>query len=165
VIVPDVARGAAVDQLHDRLRVDLTARLEASVPDGWEVSAEACWPPSSGRGALRPDLVVHRTLEGDGRMPVPPVLCVDIAAGPADVRPAHPCARLGVDHHWHVDLQHGTLQVSVRVGDVYRRCESFSAESLVPAAASHRAAWVDFGVGVVQLDGLLLAPLTTALPG
>jgi hypothetical protein len=154
----------AVARLHHRLRVEVAARLLDSVPDGWEVSAGCCWQPSTTSGTLHPDVVVHRTLGRGRRLLVAPVLCVDIGAGPAGPRTGRTYAQLGVDHHWHVDSTHGTLQVSVRVDDVYRRCESFSAEALAPGQPSHGLAWVDFGVGIAQLDGLLPAPPTPPRP-
>ena len=155
----------AVARLHHRLRVEVAARLLASVPGGWEVSAGCCWQPSTTSGPLHPDVVVHRTLGRGRRLLATPVLCVDIGAGPAGLRPGRTYAQLGVDHHWHVDSTHDTLQVSVRVDDVYRRCESFSAESLAPGHAAHGLAWVDYGVGIAHLDGLLPAPLTPPRPG
>ena len=148
-LAPDVAR------LHHRLRVDLVDHLLAAVPDGWEVSAGCCWQPGPTQAALRPDVVVHRTLTRDWQLPDPPVMCVDIAAGPADPRLARSYARLGVDHHWHLDSQRGTLQVSVRLEDAYRHCETLSTETLTSRAGFGRPAWVDFGVGIAHLDRLL----------
>ena len=146
---PEVAR------LHHRLRVDLIDHLLAVVPDGWDVSAGCCWQPGPAQAALRPDVVVHRTLTRDWQLPDPPVLCVDIAAGPADPRSACRYARLGVDHHWHLDSQRCTLQVSVRLDDAYRHCETLSAESFSSRTASSGSTWVDFGVGIAHLDELL----------
>ena len=145
-LAPDVAR------LHHRLRVDLVDHLLAAVPDGWEVSVGCCWQSGPTQPALRPDVVVHRTLTRDGQLPDPPVLCVDIAAGPADPRPARSYARLGVDHHWHLDSRRGTLQVSVRLDDAYRHCETLSLETLALRAGSCGPTWVDFGVGIAHLD-------------
>ena len=162
---PPATLDPGVARLHHRLRVEFTAHLLACVPDGWEVSAGCCWQPSPTEATLRPDVVVHRALTHEGRLPGPPVLCVDVAAGPTDPRPARSYARLGVDHHWHLDSRSGTLQVSVRVDDAYRRCETFSATSRAPGAGAHGPAWVDFGVGIAHLDGLLHPPLSTSLPG
>ena len=54
---------------------------------------------------------------------------------------------------------------SVRVDDVYRRCETLTAESLSASSGSAAPAWVDFGVGIARLEGLLPVPLTTSWPG
>ena len=74
---------------------------------------------------------------------------------PADPRPARSYAKLGVDHHWHLDSRRGTLQVSVRLDDAYRHCETLSTETFTSRAGSCEPAWVDFGVGIAHLDSLL----------
>ncbi|WP_204912084.1 Uma2 family endonuclease [Microlunatus spumicola] len=156
--------------LQHRLRSEIAARLRASVPDGWEVSAGCCWHPSPGPGTLHPDVAVHRALADEGRLQGAPVLCVDVSDEPAGPRPARAYARLGVDHHWHVDTRRGTVQVSVRVDADYRRCETFSSDSSdssdssATRSAPAGSAWVDFGVGIVHLDGLLLPTTLTTRP-
>lgn len=147
--------GPGVARLHHRLRADLVDHLLAAVPDGWEVCAGCCWQPAVTEAALRPDVAVHPTLAEGEQLREPPALCVDIADGPADPRLARAYARLGVDHHWHVDSRRGTLQVSVRLDDAYRHCETFSAETLVLGPASRAPAWIDFGVGIAHVDRLM----------
>lgn len=157
VLDADVARG------HHQVRVELVAQLSQVLPDGWDVSAACAWTPASSEGAvLHPDVVVHRDLARGGRLPAPPVLCVELAAGPPG-RSALAYARYGVDHYWHLNTVDRSLEVCVRVGDEYRRCESVLVEA--PLASSTDASspalrpldspghwWVDFGVGVVSLD-------------
>ena len=86
---------------------------------------------------------MHQPLDGSGRLPTPPALCVAVVAGPPNHRSASAFARVGVDHYWHLDSRSGVVEVSVRVDEEYRRAESVT--------ISGEGEWIDFGVGVVKL--------------
>lgn len=160
---------ADVARVHHQLRVELAAQLSQVVPDGWDVSAACVWASTEGT-VLHPDVVVHRDLERGQRLPAPPALCVELAAGPPPGRSAQAYARQGVDHYWYVNSADRSLEVYLRVGDEYRRAESVRVEAPVdpsPAripSSDHRTSdrpgcwWVDFGVAIVALDLTRLAP-------
>lgn len=136
-LATDVAR------LHHQIRVEVARQLGAVVCAGWKVSAACAWSLVEPDGLLCPDVVVHRTLDRRGRLSAPPDLCVVVGAGPPDHRSANAYARAGVDHHWYLDSRDGVVEVSVRVGDAYRRAETVTTSDV--------GEWIDFGVGIVRL--------------
>lgn len=134
-----------VARRHHQIRVDVERQLSAVVIDGWQVATACAWSPVGADGVrLFPDLVVHRPLGPGGRLTTPPVLCVEVATGPAEHRSANAYARLGVDHYWQLDTAEEVVEVSVRVEEEYRLAETLPFTRV--------GEWIDFGVGIVRLS-------------